>query len=57
MDLCFLFAEHLDSSGCLSCALSPEGELVAPLQHRTFAQLRELQTEKKNLCHRELFTG
>ncbi|TAL65372.1 MAG: general secretion pathway protein GspL [Legionella sp.] len=49
MDTCFLFVKHLDEKGCSSLKLSSDGELIAPLQHRSFAELHDLQKETKTI--------
>ncbi len=43
MDICFLFAKHLDDNGCLSLRLTPEGEVDAPLLQRDFGEIKSFQ--------------
>ncbi|CDZ77087.1 GspL-like protein [Legionella massiliensis] len=40
---CFLFTEHLKEDGCLSLKLDQQGQIEAPLSHRSFAEIQALQ--------------
>ncbi len=46
MTITFLFAETLDEIGCTSIQLEPDNSVAAPLAHRTFDEIRTLQSNK-----------
>lgn len=45
MTTCFLFADQLDENACLSLCLDPSGQVAAPLQMRSFAEIKDLQKD------------
>ncbi len=45
MATCFLFAGQLDESSCLSLSLDSSGQLAAPLQIRSFADIKTMQKD------------
>ncbi len=47
MDTCFLFSKYLDEEGCFSLKLAAGGEVLAPPQQRSFAEIRTLQHNSK----------
>lgn len=49
MDTCFLFVKHLDENGCISFTLNSQGELVSPMQKRSFAKIKSLQQDAKTI--------
>lgn len=49
MDTLFLFANHLDETGCFCLKMSADGALIAPPAQRSFAEIKSLQTECKTL--------
>jgi general secretion pathway protein L len=44
---CFLFAQHLNEEDCLSLKLDQQGQMVAPLAQRSFAQIKQLQANSQ----------
>lgn len=47
MAICFLFTEQLNDEGCLSLCLDQQSQVSAPLQQRSFAEIRELQVNNQ----------
>jgi general secretion pathway protein L len=45
----FLFAGKMDDEGCLSLGLDFSGHVVAPLQTRSFAEIKSLQKEARTI--------
>lgn len=39
----FLFVEHLDETGCFCLSLNNDGDVLSPLEHRTFADIQIMQ--------------
>lgn len=44
---CFLFTEHLKEDGCLSLKLDHQGQVAAPLLHRSFSDIQALQADSR----------
>ncbi len=49
MDTLFLFANHLDETGCFCLKMSADGALITPPAQRSFAEIKSLQSECKTL--------
>jgi general secretion pathway protein L len=47
---CFIFLNSLNEEGCLSLVLNEQGELHAPLAHRAFSEIRQLQLQAKTVA-------
>ncbi|MCA0403987.1 MAG: general secretion pathway protein GspL [Proteobacteria bacterium] len=58
MPNCFLFTDDLNEEGALSLCLDEQGHILAPLQFRNFAEIKELQINKKTIvvCPSNRFT-
>lgn len=49
MNQCFIFIKYSNEEGCLSLVLDPEGNIEAPLGERSYAEIKQLQTNAKIL--------
>lgn len=49
MTTCFLFIQHLTDSNCLSLLLDEHKKVTAPLAHRTFDEIKQLQSNAKTI--------
>lgn len=49
MNQCFIFMKHPSDEAYLSLVLSPQGDIVAPLEERSFLEIKALQHVSKTL--------
>lgn len=49
MATCFLFTQYLNDDGCLSLSLGQQGQVEAPLEQRSFADIKALQQNAQTI--------
>jgi general secretion pathway protein L len=49
MDTCYLFTNYLDEQGCSSLKVDSDGNLIAPNDMRSFAQIKTIQSNSRTI--------